>query len=1617
MAQTINSSQQEDLHPLLTKEGHVVYMLNGCIADDTNNEQTGFVSNCPSNELCYNFVHDYKGHVKINKDRVVIFEGDDNMSQIVLLDTNSCTSKIILRNKCLNFQDKLTGRYRLSDDGTIVYFGNKNRLNFLNIDKCPELERINSCDECQTLEGEFNCQSLEFYGKVNLPKLNLKEINGNIPNGSYQVAIGFTDQGSLRTEYFIYPELIKLFDRQYRTSGISIEFDCINSSFDEYEIILISYRDDRAVSAQSIGKYDISQRNLSITNLDSPLYSPLDLSQIYQRGVYYQGAEILVENSESLILGKPCYRIPFDYRPQSNEIEVEVVAMSVKKEEAHLYTSLMRDEVYAVDISWTHLDGEETSRYHIPAKAETTIFLDTTYNMTDDAPANPDHYELGNTGCNSDPRKVFEIYNNSTLEVTTFDCENCQPTELGSGKPSYWESQELYPEDYPDFGCTPIKHHKMPDNCKVPIVNNDCVIVLGLRLKNVQKPIDCDGNEVEVLGYNVYISKRENHKSILHKGLIYNMGIDDSRDCEEIMYPNFPFNDLNPNKFLSNKWRKGIFTERPSNYLDRFSDKDFTYHSPDIHYIKGAEGTTLNIYSEAIGKIQGRYHYTEDYPKFQILSGFGNLITQLAGFVETAINLNGTDTKKTTLEKTCVTKPERTETVSDFPVNQQTGGTVTVNGTLPPGQTGGPFTENHTINYNNNIVKESYTIKSEADPDCTNFYTAFNLSTEEGSNLSDIPLVNLGTEEGHKCYVFGNSNAPDGTAVTLCFNSNSLDPTETGERHCHSGTVLDGEFKIEIPMNCGDAFGAVGVLPSQFSFNPECECTGDQIVTSTHEETNEESKIDFISRLPDLSRLPATIYYYMQGQSATNTFLKALLKPTNYAVQYTSEAEYDVHYPVCRLGNRRRELLTQRYLQPINQIVNGNYINNWSRENSDYIELGDDISRPINDDLSRILHSELCEAQPDDDQGNPVDDKNCKGVSFNYGLTLENEPVRNVQAVSYYVGVTQYQPSQYGNLNGYNSRKVSFEECKESLESDVIYAGDIYITKMSVKRKMPLFKKLPLGLPNNIDWDMRDYPNVAYPTYWLNTSQESIIEDIFETTLPGLGQALKDYSLDAVEGLGECYSSITKAVVTFQETLGGIFGTLGIITTLTGLLTGDFINPLKLNGIFYTHVTGIASFWCESEFQSSYREVNELKQSHFYPELDLEDLALSTEYSLPEQFLYNLHYNYLGISKDTIRLNEFDCCTVENNIIAYSLKNNEDRLGDEWLNFKPLNYHKFTNKDGALTTIKEIDDYNLFIGFEDASYVTQMDEGLVTTQGNTLFIGSPNAFQRRLKKISTDSSGYGGIIDPDGAVMSRYGLIYPDRKRKKWLLYNGQLTDITGTISSWSQEFMNSPIKGVYDNLSDQYYFSSNDWTRSYKPKNQDWISFHSFIPDTYETMSNNFLSLKRGWYKHNVKNNYQTYYGKVYPFEVGILVKSANSQLQDVHVFTEWYKSMGYDTKIYKKEFFDQILIYNNCGSTGIQDITIQEDNYIPVHLIDKVLVSNKNCDEWALNNITNNALNQPYVYRNKDGYTYTSSSIKKKEIPLNGRWFKIHLISNNKPNLKKLVEITLTKLDPNYV
>lgn len=723
-----------------------------------------------------------------------------------------------------------------------------------------------------------------------------------------------------------------------------------------------------------------------------------------------------------------------------------------------------------------------------------------------------------------------------------------------------------------------------------------------------------------------------------------------------------------------------------------------------------------------------------------------------------------------------------------------------------------------------------------------------------------------------------------------------------------------------------------------------------------------------------ISVLPETLRKFTDGKNygINNTILSNLTKR---------------NWDKIIIGNRRRKIEESFYMQPVKQRLDGIKVNNFQRESGLFLSLNSDIENPSIVDNSRFTIDEI----------------------DNQVYSFFDQSKRTSQ---YYVGIKRRLPNQYGRPQDNLVRPIS-DIITES-ETNSLISGDIYITKHTFYKKFPFFTNLPINAPYDSPYVTSEYLNIGFPKYWLDVNTRSEFYNM-------VAYGFSNIAILGNIALGLINQSIFKKPWNLED--------YGRIQKLKcGKKKRNKI-PFIVDGHFYTHYIGIVQYYCESEYIGEYRETSEIPQSLYFPIKDIASFSNYETIQYPEIFLYSQAQRYNGLlSKQTSLLSECkEECFAKNRVI---FSNPQDTLSkkDKWLDFLPNNYHQFNQQDGDFTNSHMIDDGNLLFLFDNAAYITQSSEGIITTNGVS-YLGQGSIFERRMKKISSEVNGLGGCIDKLGVVNTPWGCFWPDRIRKTFIGYSGNgLIEINNNMRSWFNEFMDSPIVGHYDPYSRNIYWTSNNWTISFKPELKAFVSFHDFIPNYYLPMHYNFLTNKpdgdnKGIWKHNKKNHYQTYYNQTYPFEIGYTInhKFQQNVLQSIQIHAEFFKHEGFGRKRYTKDFFDQFFQYNDFTSTGVKTLLLKDINdpkqsLVQYNINSPIEVTNTEYDSFNINGFQNHLINNAKI--EWVGYKYNTLNTNENIVNSNnglirGKWHNIHLISNALPDQKKLVELSLNLKD----
>lgn len=602
----------------------------------------GTIGNEPSNTFCFSAPYKIIGTVDLPDGTTLICSGNGFDSEIGVGSIKDCTYKTVKNLKCFNFNPDfpITGVAKHDfQKGILVTITDKNN----------PVRRF----ELKKLANIKSCNDILLFRKLAHPCLTLKEGQiGNIPNGMYSVAIAYVVDNQVFTDWFSITNRISLFSLTGANS-LEVRVSGLNPEFEKYSLVLIGNYVDPVTKgatkiAKIIGTYSTKTTVVEITDFLNSTYKNIELSQLINKNKPWLKAGIISSNSNYLILGDLVGREEENYQLKAMSIRAEYV---VKQVPAEYYENggedigYYRDENYDFYIQGIYNTGEETDKFHIPGRIAS---------FTDKAiVSSADVYEYDTQFKDCVPPDRIQRWHveNTAGKLIPYNNQfKCDERILGHGEMGYFESTELYSDNKAQFGNdinTPIRYHKMPDECKIARYSNidgkKYINILGVRFKNIPK-----FDSPDVVGYKITRSDRKGgNGTVVARGLITNLrSYNDKQIKQEILYSNYPVNDLRPDSFLSStqtSYKKGA--EHDFSPLTEYSKDKFSFYSPHTLFEpRYSLGTELKIESEEIATVTGKFELVYNHPKQKLMNQFAFWVAAAAGFIESSLILLGKST-------------------------------------------------------------------------------------------------------------------------------------------------------------------------------------------------------------------------------------------------------------------------------------------------------------------------------------------------------------------------------------------------------------------------------------------------------------------------------------------------------------------------------------------------------------------------------------------------------------------------------------------------------------------------------------------------------------------------------------------------------------------------------------------------------------------------------------------------------------------------------------------------------------------------------------------------------------------------------------------------------------
>lgn len=684
----------------------------------------------------------------------------------------------------------------------------------------------------------------------------------------------------------------------------------------------------------------------------------------------------------------------------------------------------------------------------------------------------------------------------------------------------------------------------------------------------------------------------------------------------------------------------------------------------------------------------------------------------------------------------------------------------------------------------------------------------------------------------------------------------------------------------------------------------------------------------------------------------------------NFAYIGASKASYNKWIPNGQSNSLYRGLDIRTYLEPKDITVRDERsivtkkVNNHNREESVLLKFPNGYD--LNPDSSVF-----------------IDNTSREQIEFNTTGTFNSSVTHNSSVP--YVTIKNWLPGQWGEIGSVQWLPTNYcGRLEKDNECDGVFGGDIFISRLYIKRQFPFFRTYAWGAMN-LPFRYSSDINIKNPQTF---DPDNIISTGF-----------MDYKTanDEVNFVSVVFPENKSNYLLFS----GSGGTSNV---------NDFFVTDRYK--FLTQYYGLVSFLVESEINCNFRYGRNSLQESFMPYVD--DMNWIQESDVPmsigESFFYNRIYSkvphkkaYTTLTSDFSRERSDKQNNLDNTLI-YSIKDDmSNSLRAPWRNYRALDFATFPKDVGDLIDVVGIESEIVWLRFTDSQAFYNTIDPIRERQSGGGVLGDGTMFQERAVSFNKTDLGYAGtqhkskISTPYGhySVDSKRGKVFeiaPNVKgleeislsMDKWFKdqlpfkiikyipnadidnnYNGcgvtmGWDDITKRVfitkldyipkqNTYFDEdngyYIEQNNERLYVDLKNESYFINASWTIAYSPITKGWISYYSFTPNYYNSLNeyfqtgvNNLGNKSHGLWTHfPFLSSYQVFYGDLYPFIVEYVeeTKATHSTIESVSYWldTRKYTNKYNYTNIFGKSF-NKAYIYNDFQNTGLLLLTPQNTN-----------------------------------------------------------------------------------------
>lgn len=618
--------------------------------------------------------------VYVNNEDTYVLDNIDSLSDESTISTNPvATYTEIVSSKCLNFNINYPIHeieYRITNKSTQIYWTDKfNPMRWLDIDEIP------------LVNGELDCNALRIFPDFIIPKVKIEssQDGGSLKAGAYQFFVAYANSKTEElSEYYSATNPGGVWSNELRTElsfvttkSVKLSVTNIDTRY-KYINVAVGKTLEAVTEYELIGNFDVTGETFEFVYTgNDPFLKPLTSKDIFFRYPFYNKAGTVTNQNNMLLWGDLETDPDLNYQSIASNVELlwETYRIPYSQFEGYSnpknssnYRGYMRDEVYAFEIAFVLKSGRITKGFHIPGRKGTHVDFENINNK--------DGEQYKKDPC--DPQENmsrWQVYNTASLIGTSplFDNDPCYIGPHLYGSFAYWESVRKYPNNplWGDLAGTPIRHHKFPDS-KITHIHDQgdnkisfehSIYPIGVKVTKaniidaIRQSSLTQEQKDNIVGFKILRANRSSNASILAKGLVYNMGTY-NKDNTDYLYPNYPFNDVGTDPFLSKYKveRQGeiipgaLQNNRHEGFITDSSKKYFTFHSPDTHFKKEPISGSLKLETIEYGKTDSHFVKVDKHAKYAIgtrkgveiatVLALSTVLSYTGGFLSVEVSIN-----------------------------------------------------------------------------------------------------------------------------------------------------------------------------------------------------------------------------------------------------------------------------------------------------------------------------------------------------------------------------------------------------------------------------------------------------------------------------------------------------------------------------------------------------------------------------------------------------------------------------------------------------------------------------------------------------------------------------------------------------------------------------------------------------------------------------------------------------------------------------------------------------------------------------------------------------------------------------------------------------------------